>query len=299
LNLKILTSLTTLNNDYEIEQACVAQRKARQLGVELRFVYADNNPVVQSEQLLKAIQSPKESRPDAVIVEPAGGTGLLRVAKAAAEANVAWVVVNWDGSYLAELRRYPVPVFAVSSDQKEIGRIQGRQIAGLLPEGGRVLYIRGPSYSSAAEQRCEGMQETTPANLEIKILKADWTHESAKQAVDSWLRLSHSRSTPIHLVGAQGDSTAMGAREALLEHFSREQLRKLPFLGCDGLPNVGQAWVQRGYLVATVVIPPSIELAMELLVREVRTRLRTPLETFTVSTSFPALGDLSTQLTDY
>jgi len=290
--LRVLTSLTTLDNDYEIEQACAAHEKASRLGLNLQLVYAENDPVTQSQQLLKAIQSPKGARPDAIIVEPAGGTGLLRVAQAAAEAGIAWVVVNWDASYLEELRHHPVPTFSVSSDHKEIGRTQGRQMAVLLPQGGSVLYIQGPSYSPSAQQRREGMQETKLSNVEVKTLKANWTHQSAQQAVKSWFRLSPLKAAPVHAVVAQNDAMAMGAREAFREANDAERWRDLPFLGCDGLPNGGQAWVRCGYMAATVVIPLNIGLAIELLLRELQSGLRMPARVLTAPKSYPALEDL-------
>ncbi|MGB6677875.1 MAG: hypothetical protein WBE44_14370 [Terriglobales bacterium] len=69
---KILISLTTLDNDYQIEQAADAHNAALRLGVELQLVYADNDPITQSQQLLKVIQSSSEFRPDAIIVELSG-----------------------------------------------------------------------------------------------------------------------------------------------------------------------------------------------------------------------------------
>lgn len=294
--LRILTSLTTLDNDYQIEQACSAQETASRLGVELHLVYADNDPITQSQQLLKAIQGPKEQRPDAIILEPAGGTGLLRVAQAATEEGIGWVVVNWDADYLDPLRQCPVPVFAVTSDHREIGRIQGRQIGALAPQGGSILSIQGPSHSPAARQRNEGLQETKPENVEVTILRAKWTGDSAHAAIDAWLRLSFSRTSSVRAIAAQDDSMAMGAREALQEAFEGESWLHLPFLGCDGLAKTGQSWVRRGYLAATVIIPPNIGLAIELLARELHAGVKAPLCTLTVPESFPSVETL-TELT--
>ena len=40
--LRFLVSLTTNDNDYQIEQAQSAEAAARKLGVELQVIYADN-----------------------------------------------------------------------------------------------------------------------------------------------------------------------------------------------------------------------------------------------------------------
>src|SRR5260370_30740621 len=118
---------------------------ARQLDVDIQTVYADNDAITQSTQILKAIQADESQRPDAVVFEPVGGTALPQVARAAAAAGIGWAVLNRDANYIPELRRSSsAPVFGVSSDHPEIGRIQGRQFAALLPHGASILFIHGP-----------------------------------------------------------------------------------------------------------------------------------------------------------
>jgi ABC-type sugar transport system substrate-binding protein len=134
--LRILVSLTTNDNDYQIEQAKSAEDMSRRLNVDLQIVYADNDAITQSTQILRAIQGAVQDRPDAIVFEPVGGTALPQVAKAAATANIGWAVLNRDASYISELRRSSkAPVFCVSNDHIEIGRIQGCQFAALLPMG--------------------------------------------------------------------------------------------------------------------------------------------------------------------
>src|SRR5882762_7841757 len=128
--LNFLVSLTTNDNDYQMEQAADTEAAARRLGVDARIIYADNDAITQSQQLLKVIQSRSDSHPDAIIFEPVGGTALPQVARAAAAGGMGWVILNRDVEYISELRRtHRVPIFGVTSDHEEIGRIQGRQFA--------------------------------------------------------------------------------------------------------------------------------------------------------------------------
>src|SRR5689334_24969713 len=90
--LRFLVSLTTNDNDYQIEQAQSAEAAARRFGVELQVIYADNDAITQSTQLLKAIQAEEEHRPDAIVFEPVGGTALPQVARAAASAGIGWEI---------------------------------------------------------------------------------------------------------------------------------------------------------------------------------------------------------------
>ena len=181
----VVIALTTRDNDYQAEQSASAAEVASRLGVKINVLYADNNAVDQCQQLVKVIQD-KTQRPDAILVEPVG-TPMYQVAKAAVAAGIGWGILNREADYIPELRRTaPVPVFAVSPDQEEVGRIQGKQLAAFAPEGS-ILYIEGPSASSAANLRTKGMLSTKPSKVEMKVLKGDWSERSGHQAVTSWL----------------------------------------------------------------------------------------------------------------
>src|SRR5215472_1752676 len=132
--LKVLVSLHTAHNDFQLAQASSAEETARKLGIDVEVLFADNDAVNQSSQVLNAIQKSPELRPDAVVLEPVSGTALPQVARAACAAGLGWVVLNRNPDYMPELRRVATaPVLTVSSDNAEIGRIQGKQFAALLP----------------------------------------------------------------------------------------------------------------------------------------------------------------------
>jgi len=294
--LSFLVSLTTNDNDYQIEQAQSAEDAARKFGVELQVIYADNDAVTQSTQLLKAIQAEESHRPDAIIFEPVGGTALPQVARAAATAGIGWAVLNREASYISELRKSSsAPVFIVTSDHFEIGRIQGRQIAAFLPHSGDILCIQGPAENSAAKDRTAGMMETKPANVHTTFLRAQWTEESSQKAVRSWLKLTTSRKAAIDLVAAQDDSMAIGARKAfeeLPDEIEKSRWLSLPFLGCDGLPKTGQAWVKSGLLAATIFVPPNTGQAIEMFVEALQRGKQLPERALTVAASVPPINQL-------
>jgi ribose transport system substrate-binding protein len=294
--LKFLVSLTTNDNDYQVEQANSAEQAARKCSVDLEILYAQNDAINQSTQLLKAIQCAPEERPNGIVFEPVGGTALPQVARAAVNAGIGWAVLNRDANYIAELRESSkTPIFCLSSDHVEIGRIQGRQCAALLPKGGTVLYIQGPSENSAAKERTFGMQEAKPSSVHLIMLKGQWTEESAQRAVRSWLKLPTTKKTTIDLVAAQDDSMAIGARKAFQElpsELEKERWLSVPYLGCDGLPNTGQAWVRSGLLTATIFIPPNTGQAVEMLVEAMRGTKMPPERGFTAAVSVPPLESL-------
>jgi len=279
------------NNDYQRLQASSAVQAAERLGAELQVTNANGDSIQQSQDLLTIIQTPS-LRPDALIVEPAG-TPMPHVARAAAIAGIGWVMLNKRAEYLAELRsQYKVPVFAISSDNEEIGRLQGQQLGVLLPRGGVALYIQGPA-NATSEMRTAGMAQTKPRNIELRMLRGDWTQESGHKAIDAWLRLSTSKDIPIGVVASQNDGMAMGARKAL-EQSGR--LLGVPFIGVDGGATAGQAWVRSGALAATIILQPHAGIAIEMLVQALQTGITPPEYTLIPPDCHPSLKELEARM---
>jgi ribose transport system substrate-binding protein len=295
--LRFLISLHGGQNDFQVAQAQCAKDTARKLGIDAEILLAEDDAVNQSTQILKAIQNQKEARPDAIVLEPVGGTALPQVAKAANTAGIGWAVLSRRPEYLSELRRLGhAPVFSISADHEEIGRIQGRQFAALLPNGGSILYIEGPTRSSSAQKRTAGMLETKPSNIQVTMLRANWSTESAMHSVSSWLKLSTSRNAPIGLVAAQDDAMAMGARDAFRQMANDQERARwlsLPFTGCDGQPATGETWVREKLLAATIYLSPLTGMAMELLVGAIRNGTQPPEHSSSTPVSIPALDKLS------
>jgi len=292
--LNIVVSLITDDNDYQLEQAASAQAAAMKLGASVEIVYAANDAVHQTQQILKFIQEPTK-RPDAIMVEPVG-TGMPQIARAAVNAGIAWAVINTNVDYVQELRQHAlVPVYTVVSDHEAIGKIQGQQIGAILGDKGCVLYIEGPSVRDVSKSRTKGMMSTKPPGVEIKTLRGDWTQNSAYHAIKSWLSLSTSRQLHVSMIAAQNDDMAIGARRAFEElgdMRERDSWLRLPFIGCDGVPRSGQEWVRQKRLAATVVAPPITGEAMNLLANALRAGSQPPERTMMAPSSFPAVKDL-------
>src|SRR5262245_46973423 len=140
---RIVASLITEDNDFQLFQAADARQEAARLGLELEVIFAEGNAIQQIQQLFRQIHS--SQRPFALIVEPVVDEGMERVARNATDAGIGWIVLNRRAPYLPELmtRRLKLPVGSVSTDQLEVGRLQARQFEALLPTGGRVLYVQG------------------------------------------------------------------------------------------------------------------------------------------------------------
>jgi ribose transport system substrate-binding protein len=295
---RFVVSLMTRENDYQLEQAAAAQQASAMHGIDLQILFADNDAITQGTQVLRIIQGADTQRPDALLCEPVGGPCLPQVARAAVAAGIGWGILNRDADYVGELRRTAkVPIFSLSPDQKEIGRIQGLQLAALVRNrSGGVLHIQGPSENAAAKERTSGMQMTLPPTVAVTSLRGQWTEESAHRCVESWLRLNTSQKTQISAIGAQNDAMAMGARKAFSSignPAERDKWMRLPYTGCDGVPKTGQTWVRSGSLTATVVIPPSAGKGLTMMMQALQTGAKPPERSHITPESFPPLDQIS------
>lgn len=292
--LSIVVSLPG-DNKYLTEQAAAVEAAAQRLGVDLSLINAHSDAVAQGQQLLEIIQAPVSARPHAIITEPANELGLPRVAEAAVEAGIGWVISNARVDYLDALRKKSrAPVFSISQDHEEIGRTQGRQMGALLPQGGTILYLRGPATNYLASQRMQGLESTVPRNIQLKTLKIQWTQESCYQSVSSWLRLSTIRAGELRLITSQNTDFVVGARKAFQDQTTGEQRAKWLSVPCTaaGTRNQAKPLVDKGTLTAAVITSLTMDTALEILVKALHTGVQPPDHTVVESHSYPSLEDL-------
>jgi ribose transport system substrate-binding protein len=294
-SLRIVVSLPN-DNAYQHEQGIVAKATGKSLGLALQVINAQDDAITQSQQLLEIIQSRSTIQPDAFLVEPVTRTGLPRVAEAAVAKGIAWVVSNSDVDYVKSLRKNPhVPVFTVTQGQYEIGRIQGKQLAAILPHGGSVLYIAGPSASSVAVQRHEGVEDAKPRNVQITTLRSKWSEESAYQSARAWLQLATSRAEKFDLVAGQTHELALGAKKATQNIGNEEQKKRwlgVPFIGI-GISNHVKPLVDKHVLTAAVITSVTMGLALRMLVRAFETQVLPPERATVEALSFPDFEKLA------
>ena len=293
--LSVVVSLPGTNNYLE-EQATAAQATASRLGMNLQIINAHSNPVTQSQQLLEIVQSPTTARPDAIIVEPANETGLPRVAEAAVAAGMGWVVSNARVEYMGHLRQdAKAPVFSISQDHHEIGCMQGRQLRVLLPEGGTVLYLRGPGTNYLAAQRAEGLARTLPRNIHLKALRIRWTEQNCFQSLTSWLRLGTARAKDIHFISCQDTDFIHGAKRAFQGHpdeAERTQWLSVP-ITAGGVLGATKSLVDQGILAAAVLTSLTMDTALEMLSQALQDELQPPEHTIVPASLHPSLEKLA------
>jgi ribose transport system substrate-binding protein len=293
--LKFLVCLRKQESSYQRQNAAAAQEAASRLGVEAQIVFAGNDAIDQSDQLLRAIHASQDLRPDGILCAPAGTT-MMQVARSAATAGIGWAVLSREVAYIEDLRRsFETPMFSVRIDHKEVGRIQARQMAALLQRGGLALCLIGPSTHPNTEERLRSLLSVKPANIQLKNLTADWTQQGAHKAVTRWLGLRTRHDAPVNLVAAQNDEMAIGAREALRQGVPGGELSLwmgLPYLGSVCSPDTGPEWIRQGLLTASIINPSTASVALEMMVQAIKTKIPPPERTLLSPTSCPEIERL-------
>ena len=296
--LKVVVSLPN-SSAFQLAQAEAARSAAVRMGLDLQVMHANDDCATQGQQMLRIMQSSSDLWPSAFIVEPASGTGLRSVAEMAVAKGIAWVFSNSDVDYFQRLRKSTqVPVFMVTQGQHEIGQLQGKQLAALLPNGGSVLYIEGPATSAVAEHRREGMSNTRPRNVFLTKIRSNWSEESAFQSTVDSLRLASALAPKFDLVAGQNHELALGAKRAFQNIGDIEQRKKmlgLPFIGI-GISSHLKPLVQDRSLAAAVVTSLTMELALKLLVRAIESKVQPPERSVSESYSYPELDKLAPKL---
>jgi ribose transport system substrate-binding protein len=277
-------------------QTSAAQATADRLGVELEVVSAEMDAVAQGQYLVDLVHS-RTSRPAGILVEPVSAAGLPRVAEAAVAAGIGWVVSNAHVDYVGALRKNSkVPIFQVSQDHVEVGRIQGRQIGAILPNGGSVLYLRGPQMSWWATKRFEGMESATPRNVQVRSVKVlASTGDGAHNAVSSWLNLTRQRPEGTQLIVSQNADFIIGARKAFEATTSGPERAKWLALPCAGVgvAERSKPLVDQAALCAAVVTSLTMDRAVEMLARAMTNGSQPPEHTLVEAYSYPSVEALA------
>jgi ABC-type sugar transport system substrate-binding protein len=229
------------------------------------------SPGFDQYRLLRKRLGDTSSPVDAVLTEPANAATMGLMLKAL-KGSTSLVFLNaWDP--LIEQNRADwgagKALGAVSTPHAKIGEIQAAQVSAVVPPGGEILVVTGPSRSAAAPERLEGLRSKIRSDIEIHETEAgQWTEAAGIMAFNSFYGVFKSRHTRIHAIVGQSDDIAMGAREAALAVPSSEHARmfaEAKLFGVGGCPGFGKDLVDDGTLHASIILPPNTGLAISLL----------------------------------
>lgn len=244
------------------EAAQVAEESSRN-GFPMRVVmrYARGDANTQLQQLQEDRQA--TPHPDLVVVIPVNQDAIYKILYEIVNTRegVTCVFLHQALANMLATERaeYKTRLFSVGADQVEIGRLQARQFAALLPQGGDVLYVQGREHSFGTRHRMRGLIEELKQTPSVKLngyrVFGDWSPASVEPAVDGWIAAG-GQVKWIGAAGAQSDDMAL-ALSALMKARGFE----IPIIGVDGLER-GRRAVDKGDLAATVIQPLGVGHAM-------------------------------------
>lgn len=146
----------------------------------------------------------------------------------------------------------------IGADNKKIGKAAGEYIVKLLGGKGNVVELKGLMTSTPAQDRHSGFREGIKGSDIKVIFEADmqWLEPNARKEMESAL----SRHQDIDLVYAHNDPAAHGA---YLAAKAAGRAKNMKFVGIDGLPQEGRAYVAQGILDASFEYPTGGKEAIE------------------------------------
>lgn len=146
----------------------------------------------------------------------------------------------------------------IGANNTVIGRAAGQWIAKKLGGKGRVVELKGLMTSTPGQDRHAGFREGIKGSEIQVIFEADmkWLEPDARKEMESAL----ARFDQIDLVYAHNDPGAHGAYLAA-KSVGRE--KEIVWVGIDGLPQEGMAYVRQGILGASFEYPNGAREAIE------------------------------------
>jgi ABC-type sugar transport system substrate-binding protein len=244
-----------------------AREAARSAGLEFEVFDNEHTAVQQAQHLMRFEHQNQGKRLCALIIPEADAIHqgapendpTFQLARRVLDKGTGFIVLNHGREdVVASLRsKFPeLPVGMVVIDNLEFGRMQGRQVRKLLPAGGTVLSVRGNPFDSACAKRSSGLKdELQQGAFVVAEIDARWEESIAEPAVHKWVSAHARHQRPLHAIVAQNDPMGAAAHRALLRaagELDRPDLKSIPVIGGDGLPEIGMVLVKQGILTATV-----------------------------------------------
>ncbi|HVO20126.1 MAG TPA: substrate-binding domain-containing protein [Anaeromyxobacter sp.] len=241
-------SQCNLGEPWRVQMNADVKRAAeKHPNIEVIYKDAQNDTLKQVSQIREFIAS----KVDLLIVSPKEAVPLTPPVSEAYKAGIPVIVLDRKvtGSDFTEF---------IGADNKKIGRHLGQWVVKTLGGKGNVVELKGLMTSTPGQDRDSGFREGIKGS-DIKIVfEADmkWLEPNARKEMESALATN----PHIDLVYGHNDP---GAHGAYLAAKAAGREGEMKFVGIDGLPQEGQAYVRQGILSASFEYPTGGDVAIE------------------------------------
>ena len=223
-------------NAFQIAVTEAAEAKAKELGVDLTILSADQDAAKQISQIEQCTSEGYQ----AILFEPVDPDGLGDAAQAAADKGVIMINVisactDWENHGISALS---------CGDNVTAGETEMQHVADLLGGKGNIAILTGPSGDSGGLQRLEGYEnilKNYPDMVQV-VEPADcqWDTAAAQGTVESWLS-----AYDLDAIICENDGMAVGAGNAAGADSG------IIITGVDGTPDGFEA-IKDGRITGTV-----------------------------------------------
>lgn len=258
-------SISTLNNPFFISLKDGIEAEAKEKGLEVVIVDAQNDSSTQSNQLEDLITQGV----DLIIINPVDSTAVSPSVLSANEADIPVICVD-RGSDEGEI------VSFIASDNIEGGKMAGEYILENIGENDKIAQLEGVPGASSTRERGEGFSQAIEGKIELTASQtANFDRAEGLTVMENMIQAD----PDIKAVFCQNDEMALGAAEAL-----SGKDNDIIIVGFDGNEDAIEA-VKNGSLSATVAQKPeemgkiALETASKYLNgEEVEEKIPSPLE---------------------
>ena len=232
-------------SEWRVANTVSIKETAEQLGVELRFMDAQQKQDNQIEAVRKFIVQ----KVDVIGISPIVETGWDEVFQEAKDAGIPIILVDRRATVAEDLY-----VSYLGSDFLEEGRNSARVMAKLVDGKANIVELVGTINSAPANDRYTGFREILKQYPDMKIINSqsgDFTLARGKEVMASFLQ-RHGRK--ITAVFAHNDDMAVGAIQAI-EEFGLKPGKDIKIVSVDAARGAFEAMIA-GKLNATVECNP-------------------------------------------
>lgn len=242
---KIGFAQCTLASPFYVSMKDVAEEYAKELGVDLTVVSADDDVTKQNNDINDMITSGI----DALIVNPINAEGIAPAIEACTNADIPVITVdrNINEGYTAYVGR----------DNEEMGRLVGEALVELLggkdAAEGTILEIQGTAGDTVMMARRDGFEAAVAEAPGLEVVQSAYCDYTRSKAVTATQDLLQSNDNIVAVYG-HNDDMALGTSQVLQE----QGVEGVAVCGVDGLMEAVMAIEDGTYSITTMNDPGSL-----------------------------------------
>ncbi|MGA5690002.1 ribose ABC transporter substrate-binding protein RbsB [Cytobacillus pseudoceanisediminis] len=238
---KIGLSISTLNNPFFVTLRDGAEAKAKELGLEITTVDAQNDPAKQVSDIEDLIQQGV----DILLVNPADSAAVASAIESANNADIPVITVDRSAEG-GEV------VTHIASDNAAGGKMAGEFIIEQLGGSGKIVELEGIPGSSAARERGQGFNDAVGADEGFEVAAKQAANFDRAEGLTVMENIIQSTSD-FGAVFAHNDEMALGAVQAL----AAASMEDVIVVGFDATDDAVKA-VEDEKMAATVAQKPDL-----------------------------------------